>query len=191
VLATYRFFTLSHLTHCLGSDPAFADVVDGAGWSAQDLLEAIGDTALLEEPLNEPWQELHPSIRRLLYRYYFKSDEQRVAAHREAMEFVRVWSGGQSSRELVIGLVEALWHRAVILSLREPTELERSLTESACKVAEVIEESSSSAFAASELRKYAVRRMQKDSELEQLTRSANGLFNRLVAIVGSAPGTLA
>ena len=92
VLAPYRFFTLSHLSHCMESDPAFADAVQQAGWTAQDLLQAISDTALLEEPLNEPWQELHPSIRRLLYRYYFKSDEQRVA-RRIAMPWISSGSG--------------------------------------------------------------------------------------------------
>jgi len=186
VLAPYRFFTLSHLTHCMESDPGFADVVRRAGWSVEDLLQAISDTALLEQPLNEPWQELHASIRRLLYRYYFKSDEQRVAAHRDAMDFVRIWSGRQSGREQVIGLVEALWHQAVMLSLSEPAELESSLTESARKLAEELAHSAS--FTASELRRYAVLRMREDGELQQATSSVNGLFDRLVAIVGSAPG---
>jgi TIR domain len=187
VLAPYRFFTLSHLTHCMGSDPGFADVVQRAGWSVQDLLQAISDTALLEQPLNEPWQELHASIRRLLYRYYFKSDEQRVAAHRDAMDFVRIWSSRQSGREQVIGLVEALWHQAVMLSLSEPAEMESSLTESARKLAGELAHSSS--FTESELRRYAVGRMREDGELQQATSSVNGLFDRLVAIVGSASGS--
>ena len=186
-LAPYRFFTQSHLTHCMESDPGFADIVGQAGWSVQDLLQAISDTALLEQPLNEPWQELHASIRRLLYRYYFKSDEQRVAAHRDALDFVRIWSDRQSGREQVVGLVEALWHQAVMLSLSDPAELERSLTESARKLAEGIAHSSAS-FSALELRRYAVRRMRDDSELQQATSSVNELFDRLVAIVGSAPG---
>jgi hypothetical protein len=186
VLAPYRFFTLSHLTHCMESDPGFANVVQAAGWSVEDLLQAISDTALLEQPLNEPWQELHASIRRLLYRYYFRSDDQRVAAHREAMDFVRIWSGRQSGREQVVGLVEALWHQAVMLSLSEPAELESSLTESARKLAEELAHSAS--FTASELRRYAVRRMREDGEFQEATSSVDGLFDRLVAIVGSVPG---
>jgi hypothetical protein len=187
VLAPYRFFTLSHLTYCMGSDRGFADAVQQAGWSEQDLFQAISDTALLEQPLNEPWQELHASIRRLLYRYYFKSAEQRVAAHRDAMDFVRIWSSKQSGREQVIGLVEALWHQAVMLSLSEPAELESSLTESALKLAGQLEHSES--FTAAELRRYAVRRMRDDGELQQATSNVNGLFDRLVAIVGSASGS--
>jgi TIR domain-containing protein len=186
VLAPYRFFTLSHLTYCLGSDPGFADAVQRAGWTGQDLLQAISDTALLEQPLNEPWQELHPSIRRLLYRYYFKSTEQRVAAHRDAMDFVRIWSGRQSGREQVIGLVEALWHQAVMLSLSAPAEMESSLAESARKLAGQLAHSES--FTAAELRRYAVRRMRDDGELQGATSGVNGLFDRLVAIVGSAAG---
>lgn len=183
VLSPYRFFTLSHLTHCLESDPGFARAVQQAGWTGQDLLQAISDTALLEEPLNEPWQELHPSIRRLLYRYYFKSAEQRVAAHRDAMDFIRIWSGRQSGREQVIGLVEALWHQAVMLSLSEPAALESSLAESARKLAGQLAHSES--FTAAELRRYAVRRLRDDGELQEATSSVTGLFDRLIAIVGS------
>ena len=41
---------------------------------------------------------------------------------------------------------------------------------------------------AAELRRYAVRRMRDDGELQQATSNVNGLFDRLVAIVGSASG---
>jgi hypothetical protein len=186
VLSPYRFFTMSHLTHCMGSDPGFADAVKQADWNEQDLLQAISDTALLEA-LNEPWQELHASIRRLLYRYYFKSNEQRVAAHRDAMDFVLLWSGRQSGREQVMGLVEALWHQAVMLSLSEPREMESSLTESARKLAGQLGHSES--FTAAELRRYAVRRMRDDGELQEATSGVTGLFDRLVTIVGSASGS--
>lgn len=186
VLAPYRFFTMSHLTHCLGSDPAFAELVRQANWSPQDLLQAISDTALLEQPVNEPWKELHASVRRLLYRFYFRSDEQRVAAHRDAMEFVQIWSARQSGREVVIGLIEALWHEAAMLSVSQPAELENSLTDSARKLADELAHSSS--FTAAELREYAVGRMHNDDELRQATSSVPGLFDRLVALVRSAPG---
>jgi enoyl-CoA hydratase/carnithine racemase len=102
------------------------------------------------------------------------------------MDFVRIWSGRQSGREQVIGLVEALWHQAVMLGLSDPAELESSLTESARELAGELAHSAS--FAAYELRRYAVRRMQQDGELQQATSSVNGLFDRLVAIVRSAPG---
>ena len=99
----------------------------------------------------------------------------------------RIWSGRQSGREQVIGLVEALWHQAVMLSLSEPAEMGSSLTESARKLAGQLEHSES--FTAAELRRYAVRRMRDDGELQQATSSVNGLFDRLVAIVGSASGS--
>jgi len=102
------------------------------------------------------------------------------------MDFVRIWSGRQSGREQVIGLVEALWHQAVMLSLSEPAEMESSLAESARKLAGQLAHSES--FTAAELRRYAVRRMRDDGELQQATSSVNGLFDWLVAIVGSASG---
>ena len=183
-LAPYRFFTLSHLSKCLESDSSFAAVVEQAGWSVQDLLEAICDTALLEQ-VPEPWQELHAAIRRLLYRYYFRSDEQRLAAHREAMEFVQVWSGTQPGREQVDGLIEALWHQAVVLSLTAPGELASGLIESARKLALKIADSST--FTAFEWRRYAVQRMREDGELQEATSSIPGLFEQLIAIVAAVP----
>ncbi len=184
ILAPYRIFTQSHLRHYLDTDQSFADALRDAEWSIEDLWQAISGTALLRRPLDEPWQELHAAIRRLLYRYYFKSDTQRAAAHREASEFVRVWSDRQPGKEQVIGLVEALWHEAVALSLDEHARMEESLTESARKLSHALADSS--AYSVSELRAYAADRMRNDEELQASLSPVNGLFDRLVAIIETA-----
>src|SRR5262249_55021997 len=78
ILARYRLFTQSHLRRHLESDRVFEASMRAAEWSIEDLWRAISDTALLTRPLNEPWQEIHPTIRRLLYRYFYRSSEHRA-----------------------------------------------------------------------------------------------------------------
>ena len=61
-------FTMSHLRHHLEADAAFGSMLRDLGWSADDLWAAVSNAALLTRPLDEPWQEIHPAIRRLLFR---------------------------------------------------------------------------------------------------------------------------
>ena len=187
ILAPYRIFTQSHLRHHLDMDPSFADALSEAEWSIEDLWQAISGTALLRRPLDEPWQELHAAIRRLLYRYYFKSDNLRAAAHREASDFALIWSDKQSGKEQVIGLVEALWHKAVALSLDNRAEMEESLSESAWKLSHALADSA--AYSVSELRAYAAERIRNDEELQKTLSGLEGLFDRLVAIIESTAGS--
>lgn len=188
VLAPYRIFTQSHLRRSLETDPAFADALEQVGWSVENLWQVISDTSLLRRPLDEPWQELQAAIRRLLYRYYYTSEERQAAAHREARTFVQIWADRQNGKEQVIGLVEAIWHEAAMLRLSQPSELEESLIESATKLSRALE--SSSAYTESELRRYAVHRMRDDDELQEAVSGVAGLYDRLLEIVESAPGNL-
>src|SRR6266508_2416221 len=105
VLAPYRLFTQSHLRHHIQSDPALGDALTGLGWTIENLWQAISETALLSPLQSELWQETCPPIRRLLYRRYFRADERRADAHREARKFVEVWVGKQGGTEQVVGLV--------------------------------------------------------------------------------------
>ncbi len=181
VLAPYRLFTQSHLRHHVESDPVFERTLLDLGWSIEDLSEAISGTALLSRPLNEPWQEIHGAIRRLLYSYFYKSDERRAAAHSEARKFVEVWAERQTGTEQVIGLVECLWHEAAMLRLSQPAELERALSESAIMLSRAL--TPSPAYTMRELRSYAVERMQNDTELQEAVGNSAGQFNRLVRLV--------
>ena len=131
VLAPYRLFTQSHLLHYRDIDPGLAAAMSEAGWSVQDLWRAISGSALLLRPLNEPWQQIPAAIRRLLYRYYYATDAERAAAHREARSFTTVWADQQNGQEQVVGLVECLWHEAVALRLEHPARIEADLVPSA------------------------------------------------------------
>ena len=185
VLAPYRLFTQSHLRHHLDSDATFRAALTTAGWAMPDLWEAIGRTALLRRPLKEPWQEIHVANRRLLYRYFYNTDEEREQAHNDARMFIELWADGQFGTEQVIGLVECLWHEAVAVGPHRPAEMERMLTESVRKLSGCLRESS--AFALAELRAFAVERMINDEELQEALDSVDGLFGRLVEIVAE-PG---
>jgi TIR domain len=183
VLAPYRLFTQSHLRHHLGLDSGFQRALDNAKWSLQDLWIAISGTALLKRPLDEPWQEIYAAIRRLLYRYYYTSDEQRAVAHREARNFVEIWADRQSGKEQVIGLVECLWHEAEVLRLTRHREIAQALSESARKLSLALRPSA--AYTLPELRAYAAQRISSDEELQESIDHFPGLTDRLTAIVAA------
>jgi hypothetical protein len=186
VLAPYRLVTQSHLRHCRERDRLLRWAMNEADWSPEDLWQAFSDSALLERPLNEPWQEISAPIRRLLFRYYYRSDSERAAAHREASNFVSAWTARQSGREQVIGLSEYLWHQAAALRIQaSPAEMAQQLTESAVEVARILQ--SSAIYTESELRDYAARRIREDDEFQEVVDSVPGLAGRVEEAVVRPP----
>jgi hypothetical protein len=180
ILAPYRIFTHAHLHHHLEADPGFRTALNAAGWDMPDLWAAINDTALLRRPLNEPWQEIHAAIRRLLYRYFYKTAEHRIQAHNEARKFVEIWTEGQIGTEQGVGLVECLWHEATALGLSKSAEKGHRLAESARKLS--LEIRQSPAYTSPELRDFAALRMGRDEELQEAVGN-DRLFEQLVAMV--------
>jgi hypothetical protein len=181
LLSPYRLFTKSHLRHHLESDPAFGTELRDQRGFMEDLWKAVSGTALLLRPLNEPWQAIHPTIRRLLFKHYYISDEHRGQAHIEARKFVEVWADRLVGKEQVTGLVECLWHEATALRLLKSAEMERRLCDSARTLSLAIEPST--AYSLEELRDYAARQLKNDDELEEIVSNVDGLFTRLVEIV--------
>ena len=183
-LAPYRLFTQSHLRHSLQADVRLARAVQDAEWSFEDLWNAISGTALLARPLDEPWQEMQPAIRRLLYRYFYESDELQAQTHWEARRFAEIWSDRQTGKEQVIGLVECLWHEAAALLLSQPADMRAALCASAARLVRGLRPSA--LYTVPELRESAARRMRSDEELQQTVGGAAGLFTELVRIVALA-----
>jgi hypothetical protein len=180
-IAPYRLFTQSHLRRHLESDAILQRAVASANLSIEDLWKAISGTALLARPLDEPWQQIHTAIRRLLYRYYYKSDGQRADVNREARRFIDVWADKQSGKEQVIGMVEYLWHEVAELGLTRPPDMEQRLIESARTRSQLLQESP--AYTVAELRAYAGERMRSDEEFQEAVGDIPGLFDRLVMAV--------
>lgn len=181
LIVPYRLFTLSHLRLHLERESALGATLGGLGWSLEDLWRAINDIALLTRPLDEPWLEINGAIRRLLFRYYYLSDEDRAAAQREAAAFVAVWGSAQSGKEQVLALIEQLWHQAMVLCLTGGSEMEPEIIASARRLSTGLRESP--AYTAAELREYAVRRMHEDEEFRETVSSIRGLFDRLTQTV--------
>jgi hypothetical protein len=189
ILAPYRLFTQSHLRHYFDLDTEFRRALEDAQWSMSDLWTAISGTALLVRPGNEPWQQIPAAIRRLLFRYFYETDEDRAEAHDEARRFVKLWADSQAGTEQVVGLVECLWHEASALSMRRSAATSQRLRESAKKLSSTLRESS--AYTLAELRDYAVQRMTADEEFQEAVGDPNGLFGELVDTVLEPEGNVA
>ncbi|HEY1964993.1 MAG TPA: toll/interleukin-1 receptor domain-containing protein [Acidobacteriaceae bacterium] len=183
VLVPYRLFTQSHLRHYKDTNGRFDDALDAAKWSITDLWAAISATTLLKRPSNELWKEVHPAIRRLLYRYFYRSKEDRAAVHGEARQFMALWSDKQVGTEQCVGLVECLWHEANQF-LSDPLQMEEKLAKSARSLSSALSEST--AYVLDELRAFATNRMRDDVELGELI--GDRLLNRLIEIVRNPEG---
>ena len=186
VLAPYRLFTRFHLAYHNDLDSALQGAITDAGWVIEDLWKAISRTALLVQPLDEPWQEIYPAIRRLLYRFYYNSPETQIAAHLEARKLMEAWAGEQYGKEQAVGLVECLWHEAGQLRLNKPAALKERLMQSAANLSTGIR--SSNAYTLAEIREYACGRLLKDEEFRQSSGLTATLL-RLLAQIIAAPGS--
>lgn len=180
-LSPHRLFTLSHLRFYADRDPGLRRHLANLDWSIEELWGAVSDASLLSRPLLGPWQEIEPAIRRLIFRYYYRDDTRRADAHSDALSFVREWMLAQSGTEQVVGLGEALWHEAIVLSVTHPAEMAERLSESARKLTLTL--TGSAVYTTKELREYAARRMTADRELQEALSSVDGLFDRLTEIV--------
>jgi TIR domain len=181
LLVPYRLFTQSHLRHHVGSDSGFAEALAAMNWSVENMWVAISGSVLLLRPLDEPWQEIYPAIRRLLYRYFYRSAEDRALVHHEARKFVEIWADRQAGKEQVIGLLESLWHEACEVRLTRPAEMEERLSDSAKTLSLALRPSE--AYTVTELRAFAADRMRNDGEFQRVLDDNVRLFNRLASIV--------
>jgi hypothetical protein len=181
LLAPYRMFTQAHLRHHAEFDPPLAAAMATLDWSVERLWGAISGCALLLRPLDEPWQELCPAIRRLLYRYFYSSVQERSRVHHEARKFVEVWARELKGKEQVIGLVECLWHEACEVRLTRGAEMTERLCDSAGKLSRALKPSE--AYTVAELRVFAADRIRNDREFRQVLNDNVGLFSRLASIV--------
>lgn len=181
-LAAYRRFTQSHLRYHMESDAGFAGALVNPAWKGM-LWRYLDKSTLLIQPLDEPWQQMQPAIRRLLFRYFNKTDEQRIQAHVQARNFADIW---QTGNEPVIGLVECLWHEASILRLSGDPDMEEKLCNSAREYAGSL--TANPLIDDTGLRKFAAKRIRDDEEFRETVKNIDGLFMKLAQIVESTEG---
>jgi hypothetical protein len=184
VLVPYRFITASHVNRHADDDRDLRDALKGADWEADDLWRAIAGTALLL-PLDELWREIHPAVRRLLFRYFYTAEDKRAGAHTQAADFTKTWAARLPGKEQAAGLVESIWHKAVTLRLTSDSaakmgeELVISARTLSCEVR------ASDVYSKDTLRNYAVQRMKNDDELQCEVAQVEGLFEKLILVVAS------
>jgi TIR domain len=178
-LTPYRRFTQSHLHYHMESDPGFAAALVNPAWKGL-LWGYLGKSTLLVQPLPEPWQQTQPAIRRLLFRYFNTTDEQRIEAHERARDFAYVWQAGN---EPVIGVVEFLWHEAAILRLSGDPDMKGKLCDSARRLA--LSFTTNPLVTAADLRKSAAMKIRDDEEFRETVDNINGLFMKLAQIIES------
>jgi hypothetical protein len=180
-LVPYRLFTLAHLRAHVEGEVWLSGLLADTGWSVERLWGAISSTALLFRPLDEPWQEVQGAIRRLLFRYFYPSDDDRAAAHARARRFAGIWSDGLTGNDQVTGLVECLWHEAAELSYMRAADVQEVLCGSAAALVDSLKPSA--AYTGPELRKSAALRMRNNDEFQETVAHTPGLFDTLVGIV--------
>ena len=175
-LVRYRFFTRSHLRHYLELDTSFQRRLEAADWQADDLWLALSGMALLARPLDEPWLEFQPAVRRLLFRHFNPTASQRSTAYREGRDYMAAWAARQSGKDRVAGLVETLWQNAEVLRLDRvcgAVRTARMLRDSARELVGALRKSDS--YSLADLRSYAVAQIIDDSELHEAIGDADDL----------------
>lgn len=181
VLTAYRLYTQSHLRHHLEADPTFQAALMAARWSRAELWDALGGTSLCDQPA-ELWQEIEPSIRRLLYRYYNRTDGDRAAAHVAARDFHLGWTVARTAgREQQVVLVECLWHEASRMVIEQPDEVSSLLPAIAAEVAQ--EFVGSPMYDPREFAEFVVKRLRDDDEFQMLLQSYDGVFGEITKSV--------
>jgi hypothetical protein len=180
-LVPYRLFTLAHLRDHMEGEAWLAGLLADIEWSVERLWGAISSTTLLSRPLDEPWQEVQGAIRRLLFRYFYQSDDRRATAHARARRFAGIWSDGLTGNDQITGLVECLWHEAAELGYTRAAGAEEVLCESAAALVESLKPST--AYTGAELRRSAALRMRNNEEFQETVAHVPGLFEKLVRIV--------
>lgn len=181
VLVTYRLFTQSHLRYHVEADPDFQSALRAADWSLNDLWRAVSRTALLKRPWEELWQVIHPPIRRLLYRYYYDSDQARCEAHATARRFYEGWTDRNAGKEQAVVLVECLWHEAARMVIEQPSDVPRLLPPVAAELAGDFVKSP--IYESVEFSEFVSQRLRDDEESQMILYKYDSLFDEIVESV--------
>lgn len=188
LVVPYRIFGRSHLGQHVEPGCSLSQELGSVGWSLDDLWDALTRSALLGHPQKETWQVVQPAIRKLLFRYFYETDELRAGAQLEALRFDRPWSQGLIGSDQVAGLAECIWHEASALRIIDPGKFESSLLESATELISTLRpaEESEEVYSVDELRHQLAVKLRNDADLAGLLSGAVGVHDKLIRVVASA-----
>jgi hypothetical protein len=184
LVAPYRIFTQSHLRQHLAAGGRLAKELTSAGWSLEDLWNAIAGSALLDRPQDELWQRVQPTIRELLFRTFYKTDELRTRAQLRALAFDRIWSQRQQGIDQVAGLAECIWHEALALRTTDADRREARLMNSARALAGTLRKAEP--YSVNDLRHLLAVTLRNDDQLNDLLSDSDGALDRIIHIMTSA-----
>jgi len=184
LLIPYRLFTQSHLRQHLRHGSRLSSHLFSVDWSAEDLWNAISNSALIDRGRHDPWLTVQPAIRRLLFRYFYPTGHERAQAQRIALAFTQIWSQGQEGNNQVAGLAECMWHEAALVRISEPTHLETKVRQSAIATAARLRPTEY--YSVNELKQLLAERLEVDAELRELLGNAIAAYGSLANIVTSS-----
>jgi hypothetical protein len=180
-LSPYRLFTYKLLEEIVSEDLNLRNLMKEVSWAVDDLWQAIGDTYLMK-PVDDPWREMYPAIRRLLFRYKNASEAVQADVHIVADRFYERQLDGMSpagGKEQSVFVVERLWHQAERLRLCQEADAGRKLQERAADLYDKYIRTDG--YRRRELLDYAGKRMMEDAELQEtLDRIESGLLEKLL-----------
>lgn len=183
VLVPYRLVTQSHLKFHYDDDQALRDAVSAAGWKLRDLWAALNSNSLLE-PRSGLWRVINPPIRRVLYRYYYRSDDERITAHEEAKWCYQRWTVNEAGSEQVTMMKECLWHELCRQLLQQPSELRQALPEAAGQYAKAF--LSSGLYDRREFVECVHELLIEDHEFQLALYDHTGLFQEVLSAIDTA-----
>lgn len=183
VLVPYRLVTQSHLKFHYDDDQALRDAVSAAGWRLRDLWAALNSNSLLE-PRSGLWRVINPPIRRVLYRYYYRSDGDRITAHEEAKWCYQRWTVNEAGSEQVMMMKECLWHELCRQLLQQPSELRQALPEAAGQYAKAF--LSSGLYDRREFVECVHELLIEDHEFQLTLHDHAGLFQEVLSAIDTA-----
>jgi transcriptional regulator with XRE-family HTH domain len=177
LLVRYRFLTRSHVQYHIDNDGGFREILEHASWKLEDLWSVLSGMALLRKPPDGVWPEFYPAIRKLLFRHFYPSTEQRAAAHRDAQAFITDWANEQPPKESVVGRLEGLWHATAAIRLEPDQNVPKALLAVAREFGTGLRLSET--YPLDDLREYAVDRIRRDAELQAAIGDIDGLSAEL------------
>ncbi|HWO63015.1 MAG TPA: TIR domain-containing protein [Umezawaea sp.] len=180
VLVVYRVFTRSHLNSRLETDEQFGREIRQAGWSVDGLWEAVSNTSLIEQN-TDLWRCVNPPIRRLLYRYYYRTDGDRATANADAQRFYRGWIEKAAGLEQPKVMLECLWHETSRLLAERPHSLGDTLPGLAAQLAS--EFITSTMYGRAEMGQFLEATLRDDTELLHALSGYEGLHDQVLASI--------
>jgi hypothetical protein len=109
--SVFRLITRLHI-RALAPDKRSTSALIGS----QDLMDGLGKLSIVI-PIETIWYRMYPSIRRLLFRYFFPDPKQQAEQHRKSEQLYATWINDLSGTDRIVFLVERIWHHTEYMRL--------------------------------------------------------------------------